>query len=104
LQSELTHNDVLGYYKEILKGLSDIKYRDWKDSTYIEDDGNRPWHSIIIYKGGGDQSTKIMIAKDSWSWIIGTLVLRYIGVFIVLMLVLTGITVSGKIISALAKS
>ncbi len=103
LQTELTHNDALDYYKETLKGLPDIKYRDWKDSTYIEDDGNRPWHSITIYKGM-DKSTKIMIVKDSWTWIIGTLVLRYIGVFIVLMLLLVGMTISGKIISVFAKN
>ena len=101
LQTELTHNDALDYYKETLKGLSDIKYRDWKDSTYIEDDGNRAWHSITIYKEG--ERARVIIVKDSWTWIIGTLVLRYIGVFIVLMLLLVGMTVSGKIISTLAK-
>ncbi len=40
-----------------------------------------------------------MIMKDSWTWIIGTLVLRYIGVFIVLIVLLIGMTVSGAIIS-----
>lgn len=37
--------------------------------------------------------------KDNWTWIIGTLVLRYIGVFIVLIVLLFGMTISGAIIS-----
>jgi hypothetical protein len=41
--------------------------------------------------------------KDRWTWIIGTLVLRYIGVFVVLCFLLIGMTVSGAIISRLVK-
>jgi len=37
--------------------------------------------------------------KDNWTWIIGTLVLRYIGVFMVLLFLFLGMTISGAIIS-----
>jgi hypothetical protein len=98
LKTELSHNEVLTFYREALKGLDDIKFRDWKDATYIEDDGSRPWHSITISKGDST-ATSIIIVKDSWTWIIGTLLLRYVGVFVVLMVLFLGMSVSGKIIS-----
>jgi hypothetical protein len=94
----LSHDEVVAFYREALKDFKDIKFRNWKDATYIEDDGRMPWHSITVSKGGGNE-TEIIIVKDNWSWIIGTLVLRYIGVFIVLMLLLIGMSLSGKIIS-----
>lgn len=98
LKTELSHNEVLTFYREALKGLDDIKFRDWKDATYIEDDGSRPWHSITISKGDST-ATSIIIVKDNWTWIIGTLLLRYVGVFVVLMVLFLGMSVSGKIIS-----
>ncbi len=99
IKTDLSHDAVLSFYREALKGYEDIKFRDWKDSTYIEDDGNRPWHSITISKEDRNGST-VFIMKDNWSWIIGTLVLRYIGVFVVLMILLLAMVISGKIISA----
>ncbi len=99
MKSSLSHDAVVLFYREQLKNESNIKFRDWKDATYIEDDGARPWHSITISKDEKDGAT-IVIIKDNWTWIIGTLVLRYIGVFVVLMIVFVGMVVSGKIISA----
>jgi len=99
METPLSHDEVLSFYREQLKDLPDIKFRDWKDATYIEDDGARPWHSITISKNDKDGATIIMV-KDNWTWIIGTLILRYIGVFVVLMIVLLGMLVSGKIISS----
>jgi hypothetical protein len=92
------HDQVLAFYKDAFKDEKDIRFRNWKDVTYIEDDGARSWHSITIskeYKNG----TEIVIMKDSWTWIIGTLILRYIGVFIVLVLLLIGMAFSGAVIS-----
>jgi len=83
-------------------GQKDIKFRDWKDSTYIEDDGKLPWHSITISKGHKDGAT-VIIMKDSWTWIVGTLILRYIGVFAVLTVLYLGMSVSGRIISTSIK-
>ena len=99
MKTPLSHDEVVLFYREQLKEVSDIKFRDWKDATYIEDDGALPWHSITISKDDKDGAT-IVIVKDNWTWIIGTLVLRYIGVFAVLMILLVGMLVSGKIISA----
>jgi hypothetical protein len=102
LKTELSHKEVLSFYKEALRGFENIKFREWKDATYIEDDGTRPWHSITISKGD-QKETYIIIVKDNWTWIIGTLVLRYIGVFVVLMVLFLGMLVSGKIISGSVK-
>ncbi len=100
--SPMTHDQVLEFYKEKLDGMEDIKIRNWKTQSYIEDDSNRPWHSITIEKEY-NQGTNISIVRDNWTWIIGTLILRYIGVFVVLLLLLIGMTVSGKIISSSVK-
>ncbi|MFC1819626.1 hypothetical protein ACFLZG_00880 [Thermodesulfobacteriota bacterium] len=98
IKAKLTHDEAIKFYKEALKGYADIKYREWKDATYIEDDGKLEWHSITISKGD-KETTTIIIAKDSWTWIIGTLILRYIGVFVVLLVLFLGMSASGKIIS-----
>jgi hypothetical protein len=97
VKTSASHADVVSFYKEALKDLKDIKFRDWKEDTYIEDDGNRPWHSITIPKGDAGEST-ITIGKDNWTWIIGTLTLRFVGVFVVLMCLYLGLSLSGKII------
>jgi hypothetical protein len=100
--SGMVHDEALAFYKEALKDFRDIKFRDWKHATYIEDDGNLKWHSITISKEH-DRATNVVIVKDSWTWIIGTLILRYIGVFVVLILLLFGMSLSGAIISRWVK-
>jgi hypothetical protein len=102
ITSEISHDDAVAFYKSALEGQEDIKYREWKDATYIEDDGKRPWHSVTISKGDKVKTT-ITIAKDSWTWIIGTLILRYIGVFVVLLVLYLGMYISGNIISKMIK-
>ncbi|MFH1241511.1 MAG: hypothetical protein V1689_04030 [Pseudomonadota bacterium] len=102
LETRLSHDELAVFYEEALKGLKDIKFRKWNDATYIEDDGNRPWHSITISKTGKNGES-VLIVKDNWTWIIGTLVLRYIGVFVVLMVLLLGMSISGQIISRAVK-
>ena len=97
LKTGLSHEEVHSFYEEALKDAENIKFREWKDATYIEDDGSRPWHSITISKGD-PKETEIIIVKDNWTWIIGTLLLRYVGVFVVLMVLFLGMSVSGKII------
>jgi len=42
LKTDLSHKDVHSFYKEALKDAESIKFREWKDATYIEDDGSRP--------------------------------------------------------------
>ncbi|MFH1934942.1 MAG: hypothetical protein ABIN18_25670 [Pseudomonadota bacterium] len=97
-----SHDEILQYYREALKEGKDIKFREWKDATYIEDNGNLAWHSITISKGGKGETT-VVIMKDNWTWIIGTLILRYIGVFAVLLVLFLGMTISGKIIASSVK-
>jgi hypothetical protein len=95
----LSHDRIVAFYKEALKNEKDIRYRDWTDSTYIEDDGNRPWHSITINKEPEQGMTNVLIVKDNWTWILGTLILRFIGVFAVLVVLFGGMSLSGAIIS-----
>jgi Na+-transporting methylmalonyl-CoA/oxaloacetate decarboxylase gamma subunit len=47
--------------------------------------------------------TTIVISKDNWTWIIGTLILRFFGVFMVLIVLLGAMSVSGAIISRTLK-
>jgi hypothetical protein len=96
----LTHDEAVSFYREQLKLLKqddDIKYREWKASTYIEDDGKKPWHAINISKEPKDSRTIIVITKDNWGWIISTLLLRFIGVFVVLAILYIGFQISGYI-------
>jgi hypothetical protein len=98
-----SHDEVVGFYEKALKDKEDIKFRDWADATYIEDDSNRQWHSITISKEPREGMTLIVIMKDNWTWIIGTLVLRYIGVFVVLLCLFAGMTLYGAILSRTSK-
>jgi hypothetical protein len=97
-ETHLSHDEILSFYKEALRDLPDIKIRDWKDATYIEDDGRLAWHSVMISKGDQAETT-VVIMKDNWTWIMGTLVLRYVGVFVVLLVLFLGISLSGSITS-----
>ena len=92
----LSHDVVVNFYEGVLKKFPSIKYRDWRNATYIEDDGKLKWHSITISKR--EFPTSIVIVKDSWTWIFGTLVLRYISVFVVLGIIFIGMIISGNII------
>ena len=102
MKSHLSHDEIVEFYRQALKKHKDIKFRDWKEATYIEDDGKLPWHSITIAKQTKDEGN-IVIVKDNWTWIIGTLVLRFIGVFVVLLFLMAGMYISGTIISRSVK-
>jgi len=102
MKSPLSHDEIVAFYRQALKKYEDIKFRDWKDATYIEDDGRLSWHSITISKQYRD-GTNLVIVKDNWTWIIGTLVLRFIGVFVVLLFLMLGMYISGTIISRSVK-
>jgi hypothetical protein len=95
-----THDQVLEYYREVLKDQKDVRIREWAESTYVEDDGNAPWHSITISRADAEGTT-VTIKKDNWSWILATVLLRFAGVFFVLSLLWLGISLSGAVISRL---
>ncbi|MFZ7112776.1 MAG: hypothetical protein ACOWYE_13925 [Desulfatiglandales bacterium] len=97
MTTALSHDQVVEFYRAALENAQDIKFRDWNVATYIEDDGKLKWHSITISKN--ETPTSVVIIKDNWTWIIGTLVLRYIAVFVVLLVLFVGMLVSGSIIS-----
>lgn len=80
----LPYNKVLTWYQEGLKRYPDTRYRDWKEEMYIEDQGVSKWHSIKISKTGGPK-TLVTIQKDNWTWIMATLFIRFVGVFVVLL-------------------
>lgn len=103
LEVDKSHDQVLQYYKKALKDFKDIRYRDWKDATYIEDDGKMPWHSITISKSKAGEKVSVVIIKDNWTWIIGTLILRFIGVFVVLLVLFVAMSISGAIIHRTVK-
>jgi hypothetical protein len=102
MEVTVPHDQALEFFKNVLKAEKNIKIREWGSATYIEDDGARPWHSITIPKQEAEKIT-ITIKKDSWGWIISTLTLRYIAVFIVLIIIYASILVSGKVVSAAIK-
>lgn len=103
MASPVSHDEVKLFYEGIFKDQKDIKFRDWADETYIEDDTNLKWHAIRISKTPEQNMTRIVIVKDNWTWIIGTLVLRFVGVFVVLLCLFAGMSVSGSIISRSVK-
>jgi hypothetical protein len=84
LAYDVPYETVLAWYKEALKNYKDEKYRDWADQMYIEDQGGAKWHSIGISKGGGNKTT-VTIVKDNWTWIFSTLLIRFAGVFVILL-------------------
>ncbi|MCD6293863.1 MAG: hypothetical protein J7M20_02835 [Deltaproteobacteria bacterium] len=98
-RSALSHDAMVRYYKGALSKYEDIKFYDKQDRTYIEDHGKMKWHSIMILKGEKDGAgVVVLIVKDNWTWIIGTLIIRYIGVFVVLMVICLTMAVSGIIL------
>lgn len=103
IMTSVSHDEAVGFYEKALGDLPDIRFRDWADSTYIEDDSNLPWHSITISKEQREGMTHIVIVKDRWTWIIGTLILRFIGVFVVLLCLFAGMSIYGLILSRAAK-
>jgi hypothetical protein len=95
--SQLPCDEVIQFYKKALKGYRDIKVREWKDETHINDYGKLSWHSITISKQERCGTT-VIIKKDSWGWVFGTLMLRFIGVFVLLLLLMLGIYIFADIL------
>ena len=90
----LPYQDALAFYKATLVG-KDYKFRDRGNATYIEEYGARPWHSILVTKT--PEGCSITVTKDSWTWIIGTLTLRFFAVFLVLTCLWIPLSIVGAI-------
>ncbi|MGB6064558.1 MAG: hypothetical protein WBG50_07095 [Desulfomonilaceae bacterium] len=97
---DVSYLAALKFFQEALKGEKDIQFRDRGTQILIEDHSNRPWHSITITKVAEDR-TDIIYLKDNWTWILGTLTLRFFGVFAVLLVLYIALAISGAIISRL---
>ena len=93
-----TLDKALAFYQNALENEQDIKFRDRRGQTYIEDQGARPWHSIHLIKNEPGKIT-IVTLKDNWTWILGTLILRFVGVFMVLLTLYLAMAVSGRVLS-----
>jgi len=100
----LPYKEVLAWYQEALKNYPDARYRDWKEEMYIEDQGGSKWHAIKISKTDGPNKTIVTIRKDNWTWILATLVIRFLGVFIVLLVLWVGLNISAAIMKRFIKS
>jgi len=66
----------------------------------LYDWGSREWHKIAIRRCDSGPCTLVTIRKDSWTWIIGTLIIRFVGVFVVLVVIMIMLIVSGRIFSS----
>lgn len=97
----LSPAEIADFYNRHLTGMSDIKWNETEGSreVVIYDWGNRPWHRINVYSSGTGKETLLTIRKDSWTWIIGTLIIRFVGVFVVLFILMIALLVSGSIFS-----
>ena len=94
-----TFQEVLDFYKKEVAGLPEIKWHDKeKGAVIIYDWANREWHRINILDEGEGGGVLVEIRKDSWTWIIGTLIIRFVGVFIVLIVLMIALIISGKIL------
>jgi len=103
MRTPMSHDQIIEFYRNALANEQDIKFRDWPQATYIEDDGKLRWHSITIDKNPGPQGTTVVIMKDNWTWITGTLILRFVAVFVVLLVLFVAMNISGRIISSAVK-
>jgi hypothetical protein len=95
----LSHEEIMRFYQKAFEKEEDIRVRDWAEATYMEDNSNRPWHSITISKVRENGMSRVILVKDSMGWLIGTLMIRYAAVFVVLLCLFLGITIAGAIIS-----
>jgi hypothetical protein len=100
-------------YQESLQAVSDFYRRSFKDKDAdlkfkekpgrlrIEDFGNQRWHAIVIEEQA-DHSVSVTVTKDSWGWLLTTLALRFLGVFVVLMVLLIAVSAAAAVITRLS--
>lgn len=96
-------DEIVAFYKTALQDQTEIKWqhKEADKSIKIFDWGNQKWHKITITQENGYVS--VLVNKDSWTWITGTLIIRFIGVFIVLIILMISLYISGSIMSSVDK-
>lgn len=95
---DVASDQIVEYYRQTLADQPDIKTRRYNGYVRIEDYGRQPWHKIVITPGD-DGRTTVVVTKDSWTWILGMLTLRFTGVFVVLLILFVAMTVTTAILS-----
>ena len=96
---DLSSAEIINFYKDKFKNESDLNWKEYADHTIINDWGSRDWHKITITPQDSAQGGKVKIKGESWTWIIGTLVIRFFGVLIVLVVLWIALYISGVILS-----
>lgn len=102
IEYEKPYAAVAPWYREALARYPDARYRDWKEELYIEDQGGSKWHAIKISKTGGPKTT-VTIKKDNWTWIFSTLLIRFVGVFVVLLVLWLFLNLSAALVTRFVK-
>jgi hypothetical protein len=100
LYREVTLKEIIGFYRDNLKDKENIN---WKETAnlrgiVIHDWGNREWHKIEVAEDT-ESGVQITINRDSWTWVLGTLVIRFVGVFTVLVILMITLYISGFIMT-----
>ncbi len=103
IEYDKPYKEVFPWYQNALKDYPDARYRNWEEEMYIEDQGGSKWHAIKISKTGGAKTT-VTIVKDNWTWIMATLLIRFMGVFVVLLVLWIFLNISTAIVLRALKS
>lgn len=103
MRYHLPQEEIIQFYRDALKNQEDLVYKDRGESLEIEDHGKRAWHKIVIETTEKGELA-VTITKDSWTWIMGTLAIRFVGVFVVLLIVYLGMGASTWIITRSIKA
>jgi len=98
LRYGLAQEELVRFYKDALKGQEDLVFKVRDYGLEIEDHGKRAWHKILIAKTESGEGV-VTVSRDSWTWIMGTLAIRFAGVFVVLLIVYLGMSASTWIIT-----
>ncbi|MFH1035537.1 MAG: hypothetical protein V1806_13595 [Pseudomonadota bacterium] len=93
---------VWEYYKGILSQDKEIRFTDRGHLYTIEDLGSRPWRRIAITK---TQPDKTMMTVDmlTWKWIMIMLSLRFMAVFVVLLVLYLATFLGTSLLARLSK-
>jgi hypothetical protein len=92
------HCKIVAFYRYAFKNDNNISYRERGNTTYIEELGLKPWHTIII-SPIDTHWTKVVIMRDHWIWTLKNLILPFAGVFVVLSVLYLATSISGAIFS-----
>lgn len=91
-------SEIKAFYGNLFKDDETISWQNPKrfKGLLINDWGSKKWHCIsVVDKGPND--IEITVMRDSWTWIIGSLAVRFVGVLIVLSILMVALYLSGSL-------